>query len=559
MTENYYYVDKTMYLPMLEKSASFLLFTRPRRFGKSLFLSMMRDYYDMNNTGWREEFAGTWIADHPTQWQGKFQVIFYDFSQVNGYAGETLRERFNNYCQDRLDSFLRYYANRYEPEDLERILANPRPASKLADIIDTARRHGYHLYLVIDEYDNFTNVVLSHQGHDSYHALTHADGFYRETFKLYKGSFDRIMMIGISPVTMTDLTSGFNIATNITSNAKYNQMLGFSEQEVLDMIHYYREAGMIDRSDEEIMAEMRPWYDNYCFSIDSYDDNAGMYNANMVLYYLRELMEDGRPPRYMVDKNVSTDFEKLRQIVAFDRNTQGSRQSLIEQIITQGYIDAELKGDFYASQMGEREFLPSLLTYYGMLTIGSGDTGRSNTHLVIPNRNARKQFYDYLSRLYQERLPVAVNHVTTLIEDAAFDGRWHPLFRYLMGEYHTHSNARTQIQGERFVQGYLLGMLSSALCYDVLPECDLYGGYCDFFLQCDYRYRGKIQHTYIIELKYLKADASDADAQRQWDEAVRQAHRYADTPRAVAMREGTTLHTLVLQVRGTQMLRLEEV
>lgn len=161
-----------------------------------------------------------------------------------------------------------------------------------------ACRLGYPLYLIIGEYDNFTNVVLNEQGNEIYHVITHASGFYRDAFKNYKGMFDRIFMTGVSPVTLDDLTSGFNIGWNISTNPLFNGMLGFSEEDVRTMMRYYQEAGQLEGDVEAMIQEMKPWYDNYCFAKESLKRDPKMFNCAMVLYYLRNRVQLGESPEH---------------------------------------------------------------------------------------------------------------------------------------------------------------------------------------------------------------------------------------------------------------------
>ncbi|MDR0893082.1 MAG: AAA family ATPase, partial [Mediterranea sp.] len=271
INDNYYYVDKTMYLPQLERTANNLLLIRPRRFGKSLFIDMMKAYYDiLEKDKFQEMFGNLWIRKQPTSEQGRFQVLYFDFSKANLGEG-TLEHNFNVYCNKQLTDFLVHYSRFYPEQELERELKNDSAASKLHWIEATAKRLRYPLYLIIDEYDNFTNVVLSESGPETFYNLTHANGFYREYFKQFKGMFYRIFLTGVSPVTLDDLTSGFNIDWNISNDADFNAMLGFDEQDVRTMFQYYQENGMLKGDIDAMIQEMKPWYDNYCFSQDALD------------------------------------------------------------------------------------------------------------------------------------------------------------------------------------------------------------------------------------------------------------------------------------------------
>ena len=238
--QNQYYVDKTMFLPELEKQPNNLFFIRPRRFGKSIFLSMLYSYYDCKQKDCFETlFGNLWIGSHPTPLQGKYQVLFLDFSQITGKI-DVLEERFNAYMSINLDAFMRRYAQYYK-EEKEEILSKTEYADKIEILFKAAKSHGYALYLIIDEYDNFTNVVLNEHGESVYHAITHADGFYRDVFKKFKGNFERIFMMGVSPVTLDDVTSGYNVGWNISVKPEFNEMLGFSTKDVVEMFTYYKQ------------------------------------------------------------------------------------------------------------------------------------------------------------------------------------------------------------------------------------------------------------------------------------------------------------------------------
>jgi len=200
--DNLYLVDKTMFLPVMEDTAHFLFLIRPRRFGKSIFLGMLRAYYDiLERDRFGQLFEGLWIADHPTSERGKFQVLYLDFSQVGG-TSEELEQKFNDYFGMALDTFAEDYAEYYPEGFAERVKGYASPSVKLGYINLQAKRRGHPLYLIIDEYDNFTNTVLNEEGENIYRALTHANGFYRDVFKLFKPTFSRILMMGVSPVTM---------------------------------------------------------------------------------------------------------------------------------------------------------------------------------------------------------------------------------------------------------------------------------------------------------------------------------------------------------------------
>ena len=568
--QNLYYVDKTMFIPELEKQPRNLFFIRPRRFGKSIFLSMLYSYYDCTQSHkFQSLFGNLWIGQHPTPLQGKYQVLFLDFSQITGNI-DKLETKFNSYLSINLDAFVRQYSEYYQAE-MEEILAQEDFEEKMELIFKAAKAHQYHLYLIIDEYDNFTNVILNERGENVYHAITHTDGFYRDVFKKFKGNFERIFMMGVSPVTLDDVTSGFNIGWNISIKPEFDEMLGFSTTDVVEMFTYYKEHGSIpaDSDIDAIVNDMKPWYDNYCFAKQALKKKTRMFNCDMVLYYLRNYMDAGCPPEEMIDPNTRTDYGKMKKLLQFDK-LDGERKGIIRKIAEEEQIVTQLYESFSAYQIPKAEIFPSLLFYYGMLTI-KGTRG-SKLILGIPNNNVRKQYYGYLEEEYQAKAYVDVNQLTDYYYDMAYDGKWEEGLRFMADAYAKVSSVRDGIEAERNLQGFFMAYLNLNDYYITAPELELNHGYCDFFLLPDLTHYAS-QHSYVLELKVLsKKDFSAivegeftedgkpmTKAEKQWREAVEQIHRYAEAPRVEALRQGTKLHLIIMQFEGWELKRMEEV
>lgn len=568
--QNLYYVDKTMFIPELEKQPRNLFFIRPRRFGKSIFLSMLYSYYDCTQSHkFQSLFGNLWIGQHPTPLLGKYQVLFLDFSQITGNI-DKLETKFNSYLSINLDAFVRQYSEYYQAE-MEEILAQEDFEEKMELIFKAAKAHQYHLYLIIDEYDNFTNVILNERGENVYHAITHADGFYRDVFKKFKGNFERIFMMGVSPVTLDDVTSGFNIGWNISIKPEFDEMLGFSTTDVVEMFTYYKEHGSIpaDSDIDAIVNDMKPWYDNYCFAEEALKMKTRMFNCDMVLYYLRNYMDNGCSPRQMIDPNTRTDYGKMKKLLQFDK-LDGERKGIIRKIAEEEQIVTQLYESFSAYQIPKAEIFPSLLFYYGMLTI-KGTRG-SKLILGIPNNNVRKQYYGYLEEEYQAKAYVDVNQLTDYYYDMAYDGKWEEGLRFMADAYAKVSSVRDGIEAERNLQGFFMAYLNLNDYYITAPELELNHGYCDFFLLPDLTHYAS-QHSYILELKVLsKKDFSAivegeftedgkpmTKAEKQWREALDQIHRYAEAPRVEALRQGTKLHLIIMQFEGWELKRMEEV
>ena len=563
--QNQYYVDKTMYLPLLENQPSNIFFIRPRRFGKSIFLSMLHAYYDCSKKEkFQALFGDLWVGKHPTPLQGKYQILHLDFSYVGGSI-EKLEENFNMYLRVKLDGFMRVYQEFYLADFKEKFFKSDSAVEKLALLQDETATKGIPLYLIIDEYDNFTNTVLNEQGENVYWAITHADGFYRDVFKKFKGMFERIFITGVSPVTLDDVTSGFNIGWHISTKPEFNQMLGFSLEEVRKMFAYYKEVGGIPATSdiEAMIDEMKPWYDNYCFSKKALETQSKVFNCDMVIYYLRNYMDYGQAPDQMIDPNTRTDYNKMKKLLQLDK-LDGDRKGVIRTIAETGQIVTTLEETFPASRLTNPQTFTSLLFYYGMLTIK--DTFGDMLILGIPNNNVRKQYYGYLLEQYQEEKFVDLTQMKILFTYMALEGKWREALEAMAKAYEDVSSVRDGIESERNLQGFFMAYLNLNNYYYTAPELELNHGYCDFFLLPNLTHYAT-KHSYILELKVLSKkdyeakpeDGKLSKAEVQWQEAGEQIKRYAVAPRVEALRQGTTLHKIIMQFVAGKLVRMEEV
>jgi hypothetical protein len=516
---------------------------------------MLQTYYDVKEQdNFARYFADTWIYNHPTEYRGKYQVLMFDFSKIDSSTGD-LQESFNTYCCSMIDCFMDKYKSAYPEDVYNAINGCTTAANKLNTLTQYAKDLGLPLYLIIDEYDNFTNTILAREGHDMYHAITHASGFYRSIFKIFKGSFARIIMTGVSPITLDDLTSGYNIATNITLDDLYNEMLGFSTEEVRMMLRYYQTVGVLRAEEEKkMMNEMTVWYDGYCFSEEALETGSEMFNSCMVIRYVDYYIHHGKPTKNLLDPNTKTDYEKMKQLLKLDTKA-AERGSVLLKIAQTGYSYGTIADSFPAEQLLDPQNFLSLLYYYGMLTYTMMD---DNCVMAIPNNNVRKQYYDYLQSEYNK-----ISHTDTYELDrccmlAARMGNWRELIEYICKCYHENASIRCLIEGEKNFQGYMMAFLRFNNYYLATPELEMNYGYSDFFLLPRPEAMG-VKHSYIIELKYLPLTATPQAAEKQWQEAVEQVRRYADGTSVHRLMGSTQLHTLVVQVKGADLLRAEEV
>ena len=557
--ENFYYVDKTMYLPLLENTSKYLFLIRPRRFGKSMFVSMMQEYYDIAKADRFDTlFDGLWIKEHPTPLKNAFQVIYFDFS-LAGAGMERLEYTFNDYCCAELDSFIKQYKDFYDETTFSKVLAEKDAASKLRLINAEARRKKYLLYLIIDEYDNFTNVILSEGGKEVFRNLTHASGFYREYFKIFKAMFSRVFLIGVSPVTLDDLSSGYNIDWNISQDPQFNYMLGFSESDVREMFLYYKSAGKLrpDADIEAMLAEMKPWYNNYCFAEECMDDER-LYNCDMVLYYLRYQVSRGCPPKEMVDKNIRTDYKKLKMLADIDKgNQRENRMSVIEEIAATGSIVINLKTSFPAEYVTDDNNFRSLLYYYGLLTM-KRSLGR-RIEMEIPNNCVKEQYWSFMRDYFNRSIHIDIIALQDEMDRMSFDGDWKPLIQRIATAYNENSSIRDSILGEHNLQGFFKAYLALNSLYLVEPEIELNYGFGDFLMLPDKERYPDIAHSYILELKYLKPTATDAEVEAKSKEADGQLLKYSKDKIVKRLCSGTQLHLLKTVFRGANMMTCEEI
>ena len=559
--EGLYYVDKTEYLAKMESRDRFVFFVRPRRFGKSLFLDMLRLYYDRNEkANFEKLFDGLWIGAHPTPNRNRYLTLALDFSQAGATGGRSLQECFEAYLAACFQCFVAAYPEVYDADF--RKASESKPALDLFVLMTKiAKAKGFPIYLIIDEYDNFTNALIRSAGNEPYKSITHGTGFYREWFKKFKGNVDRIFMTGVSPVTMDDLTSGFNIAANISQDAAFNAMLGFSTEETLQMYRDFKGVGAYqDGEPEALVRSIKPWYDGYCFATGKVGKES-VFNSDMVLYHLKSMVADGVPPENMVDVNIATDYDKLETIVDLQRQAGAldaeDVSPLTEELAATGEISFDLVSSFPADAIIKTENFRSLFHYYGVLSMSERKKGMS--YFRIPNACVEKQLFNYLRDSYRRvRLPDWIGW-SKLASAMAYDGDWEPFFRRLAQDFAETTPIRGDISGEIRLQGYMQAEFGHIKFYLAKPEMELARGYCDFCLFPERVYYGDAKHSYIVELKYSKAEADEADLAAKAEDGIAKLHRYAADPFVPELAKDTTLHLILYQFKGTELIRLEEI
>ncbi|QTA88187.1 ATP-binding protein [Desulfonema magnum] len=553
--ENCYYVDKTRYIPQFEKTGKFLFLIRPRRFGKSSLLTVLECYYDIAR---KEEFellfSGTYIADHPTPEKNSHLILKFNFSQVSPDPDE-VEASFQGHAKNCFFFFGKKYSEFLDNDYFEMMAEHRKAHQKLEFLMNYASSKGLKVYVLIDEYDNFTNTILTTAGKEKYHELTHGAGFFRFFFNILKGAGDqadsgigRMFITGVSPVTMDDVTSGFNIGRNISLLPEFNELLGFTEQDVAEMLDYYE----ISESDSDrIMGLMKEWYDNYRFSDRA---ETTMFNTDMVLYFMIRFLESGTPPDNMIDQNVRTDYGKLRHLIVLDRQLNGNFSYLSDIIRTQGTKSARIAEGFPVERLLKPSNFISLLFYFGLLS--HTGTGR----LCIPNQTVKKLMYEYLREGYEDTDVFNLDfwRIGELIRDMAYKEKWEPVFRFLADEVEKQTSVRDYLSGEKVIQTFLLAYLNVTDYYVTRSEEEMGKGFADLYLEPFMSKYPDLKYAYLIELKYIsRGEFSDEKMKEQLAEAGRQLAGYAADKRVVRRSRGAALKCLTLVFSGWELKAAE--
>jgi len=573
--KNLYYVDKTRFIHNIEKKGSFLFFIRPRRFGKSLFLSMMEYYYDVNRKDQFDYlFNGTAIHQNPTKEKNNYLVLSFNFSAV---APDKLHlEKF--FLQHIRDS-VRYFMDKYGKhldidikEAREQIDSSKGASALMGTFLNYFKGKKYKLYVFIDEYDNFANTILSDSGEEEYRSITRGEGFLRAFFNVIKAGttgsdtpISRLFMTGVSPITLDDVTSGFNIATNISLDDDINEILGFDKTEVETLIEYYRQTGKIQHSTPELVDIMGQWYNHYRFSLDS---ECEVFNTISVLYFIREYLKKSRIPNLLLDHNTRMDYSKLRQLIIIDKQgalkTNGNFSKLLY-IIENGSVHSDIETSFPIHELSHPKKFTSLLYYFGLLTF-SGMDDENTPILSIPNEMVKHLYYAYIKETYEETgiLSLDTEKYESLVRDLAYKGNWKGLIEYISGRMEASLSLRDLMTGEKVHQVFWNIYLGLNKLYNVYSERELNQGFADLVLEPQLAQNPGLKFSYLIEIKYIKPAHFEKEDGKEKLQALRaeaesQLNRCGIDEKFRKTIGQTTLKKLALIFCGNRLVYYDEV
>ena len=545
--KNGWFIDRTAKIRDLEATA-YAVFLRPRRFGKSLIVSMLRAYYDVLFADrFNEFFGGTEIGANPTEERGKYLVLRFDFSAVAKDPAR-VEDSFNAYASLCCDAFARDYPQKLPDGLAERIHKAPDVCAKLNEITVGLAHTGTKLYVLIDEYDNFTNTILAESGQNAYDELCHGGGFFKQFFTNLKTATSdtdapvtRLFITGVSPVTMDDVTSGFNIGTNISLDPQFADFTGFRHDDLRAIADYYGAQCGFD-ADKAYNAALT-WYDNYRFGSA---DAPPLANTTIVLSYFSYLWRTHQFPDDMVDENLRTDYAKIRHLVTVDRRLNGNFH-VLENLLAGGSLEEPLAKSFQARELSKKENFTSLLYWLGITTITGRKFGK--TVFGIPNETLKELAAKMIPAAYSDvhKIDERVFDINDGLCDFAEKGEWRGFIDILSGIVKENFAVRDSVEGEKVVQSTIVALLMAAGGpYFVKHEREAGGGFYDLALAPQLDRWPDIAHAALIELKYVKvgdpAPTPDALAKIKAD-ATAQLDQYSSDPALATawhLKTGTT-------------------
>ena len=497
-------MDKTRYIPLIEQAGDYLFFLRPRRFGKSLWLGTLEAYYDvLNKDKITTIFKNTWIADNLTPEAGNYLILRFNFSMVDPNPSR-VEESFNETCLQSIEDFVFKYREILPGELQNKLLSYKKADRVLKSLLSpsTFKEIQHKLYVLIDEYDNFTNTILSEYSSSTYHEITHGSGFLRYFYNILKGAttgpnapLAKIFITGVSPITMDDVTSGFNIGTPITLYPQFNELAGFTQEDVKRIFEYYIDVGWLNQPIEKLIEIASTWYNSYKF--DGYS-SVFLYNPDMIFYFIREVGTYKRIPDILIDDNVKMDYTKLKYLVIIDRKFNGNF-SVLQKVMDKGAIISPILTSFPLESLLKQSHFISHLFYLGILSFKDKDI------LNIPNQTVWNILFEYLRNIYEDLdiFRLDIFDLQHMLRDMAYLGRWYDVFKFLSKEIEKQGSIRDFITGESSIKILQAAYLNITKYFTVKTETELNKGFADIYLEPFWERDENVKYGYLIEIKYV--------------------------------------------------------
>ncbi len=545
---NYFYQDRTMFMRKLEEEASpYLFFLRPRRFGKSLFVSTLLHYYGLEFKNKSEQLFGALaIGQNPTPLANSFLVLSFEFSRIMTDTIQNTYDGFLFNVKQGVRLFLKEYEVFFPNLDFDKVVQENAPNKVLSNLLEVHRLYKvpHNIFILIDEYDHFANELISFH-FDYFKEAVSQNGFVRKFYETIKtatgmGIVQKFFATGVSPITLDSMTSGFNIASNISLDILFYQMLGFVEEEVENILE---NIGVEKLELPIVLADLRNWYDGYLFNIKS---PKHIYNPDMVLYFAQFYKAHKSYPNNLLDPNIATDYSKIRNVFRI-QNRETDNLAVLRTLSETGRVSAQLTDMFNFEKVFSHDDLASLLFYMGFLTIEKADF--AGTVFKFPNFVIERLYSEYFVSFLQSQahLPIDNSKMNASIRSMARTGNPQPFFDQVSEILKNLSNRDAFHFNEMSLKAILVSCLHQQQFYYVHSEYETSKGYVDVFLEAIRGYDPDYQIA--IELKYIKK-SDDKDISVLLDKADTQLTDYLVSKKFVT-RKG--LKGFVVIVKGDDL------
>lgn len=515
--DNYYYVDKTKYIEKLENlSEKRIMFLRPRKFGKTLFTSTLENYYDIKKVDKFEKlYKDTYIGKNPTRLKNSYHILKFNFSGIDTTNEETTIKGFRNKVQSSIRLFVERYGLDFFvniEDEAESILDNLIKAFNI-------QREEEKIYVIIDEYDHFANELLGFNT-NQFKSLVSKNGKVRKWYEILKEGtesvIDRIFITGVAPITLDSLTSGFNIGLDITQDREFNEMMGFSEEELRKIMI---EQKIEDKKQEEIIPIMRENYDGYKFSIYGKEK---MYNSNMCLYFLNSYVRFKEIPRQLIDMNIASDYSKLGKMLDLCKGEE--REKVIEKTIAGEGIVSDITQKFNPAIEFTEKDLISMLYYLGYLTIAREEVGYPV--LEVPNLVMKEIYADYFLQILKRNIAIDINeNYTEIAREIALEGKIDKAIEMLQKYLKNLSNRDYIKFDEKYVKLIFFCIAMNLKIFRLKSEMEVERKYPDILLIPKDQNKG--YKGVMIEFKYLKKGEEEKLKEKQ-EEAKGKIEEYGE-------------------------------
>ena len=515
--DGYYYVDKTMYIEKLENLAEKrILFLRPRKFGKTLFTSTLENYYDIQKEEKFEKLYGeTYIGKNPTKLKNSYHILKFNFAGIDTTNEETTVKAFKKKTIASINLFvekykLDFYIN--QDDEAENILDNLIKAFEI-------QRQNEKIYVIVDEYDHFANELLGFNT-NQFKNLVSKNGKVRKWYEILKEGtesvVDRIFITGVAPITLDSLTSGFNISSDKTQDERFNEMMGFTEKELKELM---KVQNIKKEEQETLIPIMRENYDGYKFSLHGKEK---IYNSNMCLYFLNSYTELGRIPEQLIDVNIASDYTKLGKMLDLCKGEE--RERVIEKTVSGEGIVSEIRQKFNPAMEFTETDLVSMLYYLGYLTIEGDEVGYPK--LKIPNNVMKEIYSDYFLKILREEINIDINdNYTEIAREIALEGKISKIIEMLEKYLKNLSNRDYIKMDEKYIKLIFFCIAMNLKIFRLKSEMEVQRKYPDILLIP--RERDKGYNGVMIEFKYLKKNEKNMLEEKQ-KEAKEQIKEYGE-------------------------------